>query len=131
MFNVSDRYAVVLVTYISQSTTVFFGIKEFHEGTAMEFHEGTAMEFHEGCICCAAYVVFAAQHPERSWQFQIMTAILDVFVLSEGRPRCFPTVAGYVATPAILSKGSDPCAPIDSHLQPTCKEECPGKDTFA
>ena len=76
-------------------------------------------------------VVFAAQHPERSWQFQIMTAILDVFVLSEGRPRCFPTVAGYVATPAILSKGSDPCAPIDSHLQPTCKEECPGKDTFA
>ena len=69
LFNVSDRYAVVLVTYISQLTTVFFGIKEFHEGTAMEFHEG--------CICCAAYVVFAAQHPERSWQFQIMTAILD------------------------------------------------------
>ena len=44
------------------------------------------------------------------------------------RPRFFPTVADYVATPAILSKGSDPCAPIDSHLQTTCKEECPDKD---
>ena len=44
LFDVSDRYAVVLVTYISQLTTVFFGIKEFHEGTAMEFHEGTAMK---------------------------------------------------------------------------------------
>lgn len=28
----------------------------------------------------------------------------------------------------IPSKGSDPCAPIDSHLQTTCKEECPDKD---
>jgi len=36
LFNVSDRYAVVLLTYISQLATVYFGIKEFHEGTAME-----------------------------------------------------------------------------------------------
>ena len=28
----------------------------------------------------------------------------------------------------IPSKGSDPCARIDSHLQTPCKEECPDKD---
>ena len=33
LFNVSDRYAVVLLTYISQLATVYSGIKEFHEGT--------------------------------------------------------------------------------------------------
>ena len=33
LVDVSDRYAVVLLTYISQLTTVYFGIKELHEGT--------------------------------------------------------------------------------------------------
>ena len=32
LVNVSDRYAVVLLTYISKLTTVYFGIIKLHGG---------------------------------------------------------------------------------------------------